>query len=231
MIFNKKKKYLEYKLNECIGKPKELWKALESLRLPKKISSCEVSALKVNKTVQHDTNLVLGGFKDYYSNLAGKLLKKLPKPPNKFTLNAIFQHYKDIIQSDSFNLSTISENTILTIFKNTNVSKAAGLDNLSDRFLKNGAEVLTKPITDLFNLSTTSGKFLDSCKIAKLKPIYEKGSLTEASNYRSISLLPLISKVIEKVIHDQTGAFLNSRNLLYNHQSAKIFLLTSASPF
>ena len=141
MIFNKKKKYLEYKLNECIGKPKELWKALESLRLPKKISSCEVSALKVNKTVQHDTNLVLGGFKDYYSNLAGKLLKKLPKPPNKFTLNAIFQHYKDIIQSDSFNLPTLSENTILTIFKNTNVSKAAGLDNLSDRFLKNGAEV------------------------------------------------------------------------------------------
>ena len=178
-----------------------------------------MSALKVNKTVQHDTNLVLGKLKDYFSNLAGKLLKKLPKPPNKFTLNAIFQHYKDIIQSDSFNLPTLSENTILTIFKNTNVSKAAGLDNLSDRFLKNGAEVLTKPITDLFNLSTTSGKFLDSCKIAKLKPIYEKGSLTEASNYRSISLLPLISKVIEKVIHDQTRAFLNSRNLLYNYQS------------
>ena len=41
---------------------------------------CEVSALKVNKTVQHDSHLVLGGFKDYYSNLAGNLLKKLPKP-------------------------------------------------------------------------------------------------------------------------------------------------------
>ena len=38
-----------------------------------------MSALKVNKTVQHDTKLVLGGFKDYHSNLAGKLLKKLPK--------------------------------------------------------------------------------------------------------------------------------------------------------
>ena len=117
MIFNEKKDYFENKLNECIGKPKELWKALKSLGLPKKISSCEVSALKVNKTVQHDTNLVLGGFKDYYSNLAGKLLKKLPKPPNKFTLNAVFQHYKGNIQSDSFNLVTVSENTILTILK------------------------------------------------------------------------------------------------------------------
>ena len=63
------------------------------------------------------------------------------------------------------------------------------------------------------------GKFPDSCKIAKLKPIYKKGSLTEASNYRPISLLLLISKVIEKVIHDQTSVFLNSRSLLYNYQS------------
>ena len=178
-----------------------------------------MSALKVNKTVQHDTNLVLGGFKDYYSNLAGKLLKKLPKPPNKFTLNAVFQHYKGIIQSDSFNLATVSESTILTISKNNKVSKTASLGNLSGRFLKDGGKVLAKPITELCNLSITSGKFPDSCKIAKLKPIYKKGSLTEASNYRPISLLPLISKVIEKVIHDQTSAFLNSRNLLYNYQS------------
>ena len=176
-----------------------------------------MSALKVNKTVQQANNLSLRGFKDYYSNLAGNLLKKLPKAPNKFALNTVFQHYKGIIQSDSFNLDTVSENTILTILKNTNICKAAGLD--SGCFLKDGAEVLAKPITDLCNLSITSGKFPDSCKIAKLKPIYKKGSLTEASNYRPISLLPLISKVIEKVIHDQTSAFLNSRHLLYNYQS------------
>ena len=216
LIFNKKKDYFENKLNECIGKPNELWKALKSLGLPNKTSSCEVSALKVNKTVQHDTNLVLGGFKDYYSNLAGNLLKKLPKPPNKLTLNSVFQHYKGIIQSDCFNLATVSENTILTILKNAKVSKAAGLDNLSGRFLK---DVLAKPITDICILSITSGKFPDSCKLAKLKPIYKKGSLTEASNYRPISLLPLISKVIKKVIYNRTSAFLNSRNLLYNYQS------------
>ena len=83
-----------------------------------------MSALKVNKTVQHDTNLVLDEFKDYYSNHAGNLLKKSPN------------HYKAIIQKDSFNLATVSENIISTISKNTNVSKVAGLDNLSGRFLK-----------------------------------------------------------------------------------------------
>ena len=118
------------------------------------------------------------------------------------------------LQTDSFILVTVSENIILNIFKNTNVPKAAGLDNLSGRFLKDGAAFLAKPFTDLCNLSITSGKFPDYCKIANLKP---KGFLTEASNYRPISLLSLISKVIEKVIHDQTSVFVNSRNLLYNY--------------
>ena len=72
-----------------IVKLKELWKALKSLDLRNKISSCEVSALKVNKTAQHGKKLVLGGFKDYCYNSAENLLKKLSKPPNKFSLNTV----------------------------------------------------------------------------------------------------------------------------------------------
>ena len=69
------------------------------------------------------------------------------------------------------------------------------------------------------NLSVTSGKFPDPCKVAKLKPLYKKGSVTELCKYRPISLSPLISKVIGKVIHDQTSTFLNSKNFLYTNQS------------
>ena len=47
LILNKKKDYFENKLNERIGKPRELWKAINSLVLPTKISPCEVRALKV----------------------------------------------------------------------------------------------------------------------------------------------------------------------------------------
>ena len=57
----------------------------------------------------------LDGFKDCYSNLARNRLKKLPKPRNEFTLNTVFQHYKGITQSDSFNLATVSKSTIETI--------------------------------------------------------------------------------------------------------------------
>ena len=122
---------------------------------------------------------------------------------------------------------------ILLLSPKTKVSKTAGVDNLCGRFLKDGAKVLAKPfklnvlaITDLCNLPITSGKFPDSCKIAKFEPIYQTGSLTEASNYRPISLLLLISKVIQKVIHNQTSAFLTDQLVF-----AKIIPLTSASSF
>ena len=124
-----------------------------------------------------------------------------------------------MIQGDHFNLASVSENSILTILKATKVSKAPGLDNLSGRFLKDEAKFLSKAISDLCNFSITSEKFPESCKVAKLKPLYKKGSLTLPCNYRPISLLPLMSKVIEKVIHEQASTFLNSRNLLYTYES------------
>ena len=121
----------------------------------------------------------------------------------------------NMIQDSHFNLASVSENSILTILESTQVSKAAGLDSLCGRFLKDGEKFLVKSIVDLCNLSINSEKFPDSCKLAKLKPLNKKDSLTQPCNYRHISLLPLISKVNEKVIHDQTSRFLNSKNLLY----------------
>ena len=76
-----------------------------------------------------------------------------------------------------------------------------GRDGLADRFLKDGAPYLSSPITQLCNISISLNSFPEKCKIAKLKPLYKKGSTTEPKNYRPISLLPLISKLIEKIIH------------------------------
>ena len=98
-------------------------------------------------------------------------------------------------------------------------SKAAEIDKLPGRFLKDGADILAKPVSSLCNLSISRGVFPSACKVAKLKPIFKKGKKTDPSNYRPISLLPVISKIIEKVVHDQTNAFLSDENILYNYQS------------
>ena len=107
--------------------------------------------------------------------------------------------------------------TILTILKSTPVSKTAGLDSLPGHFVKDRAKFLVKPVSHLCNLSINSEKFPDSCKVAKIRPLYKKVSLTQPCSYRPISLLSLISKVIEKIIHDQTSTFLNSKQLLYTY--------------
>ena len=87
MIINKKRAFLENKLTESIGKPKDLWKTLRSLGLSSKTSSCEVNALKINNKVEHDLNSVLEGFSNYYSTLGENLVKMLPKPTNKYSVN------------------------------------------------------------------------------------------------------------------------------------------------
>ena len=69
------------------------------------------------------------------------------------------------------------------------------------------------------NLSISLSSFPDDCKIDKLKPLYKKEAKTKPKNYRPISLLPLISKLIEKVIHSQTQNFLDTNMILYSYQS------------
>ena len=65
----------------------------------------------------------------------------------------------------------------------------------------------------------TLGSFPDACNIAKVKPLFKMGSKTDPSNYRSISLLPLLPKVFERVVLDQTKEFLSLNKILYDYQS------------
>ena len=109
--------------------------------------------------------------------------------------------------------------TILKLLKQLNPAKSAGIDNLTGKFLKEGAPVLDSPITDLVNLSISLSLFPDDCKIAKLKPLYKKEAKTKPKNYQPISLLPLLSKIIERIIHNQTQEFLDKNNILYKYQS------------
>ena len=102
-------------------------------------------------------------------------------------------YYKNADSINRLTFAHISRETILKILMNVDTTKSAGIDNLSGRFLKDGAEVLASPMAQLCNLSIKTSSFPDSCKTAKLKPLFKgKGSKTDPKNYRPISLLPLI---------------------------------------
>ena len=83
-------------------------------------------------------------------------------------------------------------------------SKAPGIDNINGKFLKDGAKIIAKPIAQICNLSLSSSSFPSCCKTAKLKPLFKKDSKTDPQNYWLIFLLPIISKVIERVARNQT---------------------------
>ena len=67
------------------------------------------------------------------------------------------------------------------------------MDKIPAKFLRNGAEALAFPLTNMINLSIKLSTFPEWCKIAKLKPMFKKGTRTDPKNYRPISLLPLVS--------------------------------------
>ena len=99
--------------------------------------------------------------------------------------------------SGSFQLKETSEAVVLKQLQSLKTNKAIGLDNISARLLKCGAQSISHSITKLFNLSIRSGKFPGIWKCSKVSALFKSGDRTNATNYRPISILPTLSKILE----------------------------------
>ena len=109
--------------------------------------------------------------------------------------------------------SNVSEEDVKKILLSLDASKVTGMDQIPAKFLRDGAEVFALPLGNIISLLIKLSTFPEECKIAKLKAIFKKGATTDPKNYRPISLLPLVSKIIEKSIHFQIEDFLNKKKL------------------
>ena len=98
-------------------------------------------------------------------------------------------------------------------------TKATGLDGIPARLLKDAANEISRPVAYLINLTISTCMIPSEWKAAKVTPIYKSGDKSDPSNYRPISVLPLISKVMERAIQSQLVAFLTRSNSLSMHQS------------
>ena len=169
--------------------------ALKSLCLPNKTSVSGTTALKVKNATNFETISTLYIFKSCYSNLAENFLIKFPIPPEIYTFNSAVQYYRHFVQTDTFHLTYTTEIDIEKIY-----------------------EVQIFISCELWNLSIKLESFANSCKIAKLKLLFKKGSKTNPSTYRS-KVIEKISKVIEKIIHEQKSSVLSNNETLYNYHS------------
>ena len=89
-------------------------------------------------------------------------------------------------------------------------SKACGPDGVSPAVLKHCANKLAPSLVTLFNLSMEQSKVPTSWKLANVIPVHEKGDRDPVSNYRPISLLSFVSKVMEKYIHNHVNIITNN---------------------
>ena len=176
-----------------------LWKAIKSLGLPCKNSAVPNICLKdKNGSLNFEDSSNANTFKKNFENLANDLVLKLPKAPNLYTLGKTLLYYNSLgLSRNSFKFSQISDD-VRKYLINLSPNKASGIDNVSGKFLKDGADVLALPISQPCNFSISLSTFPQHGKIAKLKPQYKKGSRTEPKNFRPIPLLPLLSRLIEK---------------------------------
>ena len=117
-----------------------------------------------------------------------------------------------------FSLQTVTEAKVLKAIKQMKNKKSAGRDEITQEQMIMGAEVLAIPLTRIINASITEGKFPDIWKSAVVTPVLKKGSSKDKTNYRPVSCLSVLSKVLEKIVCTQITKFMEDNNLLPQNQ-------------
>ena len=107
---------------------------------------------------------------------------------------------------------------IETIIKKLAPKNSSGHDGISNKLLKDLGSELCYPLQIIFNKSLKDGEFPDIMKLADVVPLYKNKNRDACTNYRPISLLLTISKVLEKIVYKCTYNFLDSNKLLYESQ-------------
>ena len=159
---------------------------------------------------------------DYFLTVAEKLKSKIPNLPKVYdTLSQVFRNYyseKGVVPK-SKKIFKVSEEYVYKELCKLNVSKSTGIDGFKPKNLKDGADVIKGAVTHIINLSLETGVVPNELKSAIVKPLYKKSSRLDVGNYRPVSILPTISKILERAVYVQMEKHLKDNNILYKFQS------------
>ena len=147
-------------------------------------------------------------FNNHFSQV-GQKLKKSIRPTNKK-----YDDYLNERVENSFIIEPTNNDEVLSIIKQFKNSKATGPNSLNTIFLKKCAKELSEPLALLFNMSFSNGIFPESLKLANIIPIHKKDDKTFVNNYRPISLISNIDKIMQKLIYQRLYLFLEHNNNL-----------------
>ena len=125
----------------------------------------------------------------------------------------------DLPANNTLHNIIITEEEVRSVLQTLKLGKSSGPDNINNRILKEIAYPISKPLCDLFNYSLSHGIFPDVWKQANVSPLYKKDDPPLVCNYRPISLLSSIGKVMEKIIHKHMFNYFNDHSIITCLQS------------
>ena len=216
-LFNKirrvaKKNFYRDKFSEHSKNIKKTWEVIREVIGKKKNRENLPDFFRNNGEILTEIADIAEGFNCFYSNIGPDLASKIP-PNNK--------HFKDYLGptvEESFIFGMITSKMVAETIGKLKPKTSAGPDGISSKLLKIMLPIILEPITHLFNLSLKTGYIPIELKTAKLIPIYKCEERDLFTNYRPISLLPSLSKILEKIVAKQMIGFLYKKQILYEHQ-------------
>ena len=217
-MFNKikrtaKQSYYANLLAEYKHDIKQTWKVMKSIlnKVNDKNTICQEFKLN-DETKANNPKDIANGFCDFFTNVGPKFANAIPK--SKINYHC---HMKNR-SINSIYFSPTDSNEVKKIITSLKTKHSSGPDNISSYFLKSITHEVAHPIAIIINKSMESGEVPREMKTAKVIPIYKSKDKEIFSNYRPISLLPTVSKVLEKTIHKRLYHYFDINHLFYDSQ-------------
>ena len=166
------------------------WEGIKKIIIISKKRTTDIISIQIgNKTVKNSYEIA-SEFKKHFTSIARQIEEKLIKPKHKYS------EYLKNPNANSFFISPTNSDAVLSVIKELKNNKSTGPSSIPCKFLKLFQTALSKPISLIANLSSSSGTFPNNLKIANVIPIFKKDDPAICNNYCPISLLPNISKII-----------------------------------
>ena len=210
LLFEAEKDHYEKLLNENRNNLRKSWRILKDVINKKKVtSSC--SKFVVNAKTTTDKMKIANGFNQYFVNFGPTLASNIPQDNKSSTT------YMGSRVFESTVITPVVEEEVCSSIKSLK-DGSAGWDAISARVIKATHSSCIVPLTHIMNMSLLNGVFPSELKIACMIPLLKSGESNKFSNYRPVSVLPLFSKILERLMYGRLLSFINKHNILYAYQ-------------
>ena len=192
---------------------KKIWTGIKNIINIKGKDHNAPNCIEVNNEQVTENKDICNNFNEYFTTVADKILIN-----NKTPILKTFDKYLPARNANSFVFDPCTPNEVYLLVEQLNPHKGTGPNGIHSEILKLINHLICDTLCKIFNMCITSGKHPDKLKLAHALPIYKKGSRLLVSNYRPISLLSNLNKILEKIMHKRVYAFLEKYEILYELQ-------------